>query len=230
MLPLEEELKAEAKKRQGQRNDIKNIPQNSAESGKGAETREELAEMAGVSRDTISKVKKLIADADDETKDKLRSGEVSIHRAYTELKENLAGIPSADRYQTTETDTEGRDVGRNTVEAQPGDIIPGFRAENVPGQIKGGCIEREPDTVYGIPPIEVYGNMPSDNLALRGNAEMTHARSDLQSSTDNYVRRVGEILRGMSAASVSTENMKILKAIVTSGYDQIMDLINQAAY
>ena len=48
-------LAAQAKKRQGKRNDL-NIPQNSAECSKNGETREDIAKIAGVSRDTISKV------------------------------------------------------------------------------------------------------------------------------------------------------------------------------
>ena len=60
-------------------------PQNSAEGSAKGETREKLARMAGVSRDTISKVKHLDANADEETKKKLRAGQVSIHKAYTDL-------------------------------------------------------------------------------------------------------------------------------------------------
>lgn len=41
--------------------------------------------MAGVSHGTLDKVKKLEADADETTKKKLRAGEISIHKAYTEL-------------------------------------------------------------------------------------------------------------------------------------------------
>lgn len=58
-------------------------PQNSAE-GSG-ETRHQIAKMAGVSHDTIKKVKRLHEAADEETKGKLRRGEVTVHKAYTEL-------------------------------------------------------------------------------------------------------------------------------------------------
>jgi len=58
-------------------------PQNSAE-GSG-ETRRQIAKIAGVSHDTIKKVKKLSESADEETKGKLRRGEVTVHKAYTEL-------------------------------------------------------------------------------------------------------------------------------------------------
>ena len=54
-LKLKPMLAAQAKKRQGKRNDL-NIPQNSAECSKNGETREDIAKIAGVSRDTISKV------------------------------------------------------------------------------------------------------------------------------------------------------------------------------
>lgn len=227
VLPLEEELKAEAKKRQGQRNDIRNIPPNLAGSSDQKDSRDELAGFAGVSHGTLSKAKKLIAEADDETKEKLRNGEVSIHKAFTELKENLDSAHLEEQDGGPESDPMEKEAGRHSAEAKPGDIFPGFGVEKIPGQLADEPVTRQPDSVYDISPIEVYGNMPSDNLELRGNAELTHARSDLQSATEDYVRRAGEILRGMSTASTSAENLQILRAIVANGYDQIMDLINQ---
>ena len=43
------------------------------------DTRKELAKEAGVSHDTISKVEKILAFADDETKQKLKNGELTIY-------------------------------------------------------------------------------------------------------------------------------------------------------
>lgn len=48
-------------------------------------TAEELGKIAGVSPRTIAKVKELDKKADDETKQKLRAGKVSIHSAYKDL-------------------------------------------------------------------------------------------------------------------------------------------------
>lgn len=84
-----------------------------------------------------------------------------------------------------------------------------------------------PDSVYVIPPIEVYGNMPADDMKLRGNVEIVHAKSDLQSSTENYVRRVSDVLRGMTAASINEDNIQTLREIVTGAYDQIIDMFNR---
>lgn len=61
------------------------VLQNSAKPIKPINTREELANMAGVSRDTIARVEKL-QDAPEETKAQLRKGELSINRAYEDTR------------------------------------------------------------------------------------------------------------------------------------------------
>ena len=76
VLPLEEELKSEAKKRQGTRTDLLNNKDNCPERGKGSQSRDELGKLAGVSGKTIMRVKKLLESADEETKEKLRNGEI----------------------------------------------------------------------------------------------------------------------------------------------------------
>jgi len=50
------------------------------------ETREQLAEKAGLSHGTLAKAEYLDTHADDETKQKLRHGETTIHAEYTRLK------------------------------------------------------------------------------------------------------------------------------------------------
>ena len=82
VLKLEPLMASEAKLRKGQRTDL---GQNSAPGSQMGKTSHKLAEMAGVSHDTIKKVKKLNEAADEETKGKLRRGEVTVHKAYTEL-------------------------------------------------------------------------------------------------------------------------------------------------
>lgn len=211
VLPLEAELKAEAKKRQGWRRADSDLLPNLVE-GKGKTTQQTLADLAGVSHGTLDKVKKLVNEADDETKKQLRAGQVSIHRAFTDLKDGEKLPAKAEAPHQA---------------GKPGDIVPGFGVEQILGPRAEEPVIRQPDSVYDIPPIEVYGNAPSDNIGMRGTAELAHARSDLKSSTDYYVRRAGEILRGMSTASTNEENIRILRDIVTDGYEQIMSILNQ---
>ena len=73
-------VKEEARKRQGTRTDLMDIPLKSAES------RDELAKMAGVGHSTYEHAVKVMEQGTEETKDALRRGEMSINQAYTELK------------------------------------------------------------------------------------------------------------------------------------------------
>ena len=53
---------------------------------KPIDTQKEIAAAAGVSHDTIAKVEKIEASASEETKEALRRGDISINKAYEELK------------------------------------------------------------------------------------------------------------------------------------------------
>lgn len=59
------------------------LPQISA---KATDTRQELAAIAGVSHDTIAKVERIEADATDEVRAQVKSGELSINQAYQTIK------------------------------------------------------------------------------------------------------------------------------------------------
>ena len=80
-LQLEDVFRQQAKEKEHTR---KTTRQNSAESS--IETRKELGKIADVSHDTIMRVKAIQAKAPEEVKEKLRTGEVSINQAYTEIK------------------------------------------------------------------------------------------------------------------------------------------------
>ena len=70
------------------------LPQISAKAP--IETRKELSKVANVSHDTIAKVKHIEAKANEETKAKLSTGEVSINQAYQEIKKEEK---KAERYK-----------------------------------------------------------------------------------------------------------------------------------
>lgn len=81
-LQLEEVFKEKAKEKQKGAGGA--VPQKSAEAP--IETRKELAKVANVSHDTITKVKVIEEKAPEEIKAKLRTGEVSINQAYQHIK------------------------------------------------------------------------------------------------------------------------------------------------
>ena len=85
-LRLKETIAAEAKKNvlATQKNDAATAYQKSDEQ---INTNKELAKVAGVSHDTIHKVDVIEQKAPEEVKDQLRRGEVSINKAYNEIRD-----------------------------------------------------------------------------------------------------------------------------------------------
>lgn len=116
-LKLKDAIAAEAKKRQGARNDLKkNIPPKLAGS---SETRDELAKMANVSHGTLAKVEKIVAEAEPEVVEAARKGEMSINAAYKtvaptpapkkpaqEPQDGFAIVADIDAPESEERDTE----------------------------------------------------------------------------------------------------------------------------
>lgn len=89
-LKREDVIAKKAKERQKEAGELYHkgspkVPQKSAEVS--IETREELAKLAKVSHDTISKVKKIEEKAPEELKEKLREGVVSINEGYKQVKD-----------------------------------------------------------------------------------------------------------------------------------------------
>ena len=96
VLVLKNRMKTEAEKRKYAGVTDCDLPENFQEgqaSGKDRKGREEretytrLGKLAGVSGRQMRKIDKLANSADEATKVKLRKGEVSVHRAYTDLLE-----------------------------------------------------------------------------------------------------------------------------------------------
>lgn len=81
-LELESTIAARAADRM--KSGVKPDPSQISEQGK---TGEQIASIAGVSHDTVAKVKTIKAKASDEVKQKVASGEMSINKAYQQTKE-----------------------------------------------------------------------------------------------------------------------------------------------
>ena len=85
IIPIDtrDEVAKRAKRNQGTRTDLL---QNSAKSTPPIDTREEVAKKANVNHDTVVKVKYIAERVDEDTKEKLRRGDTSIHAEYKAIK------------------------------------------------------------------------------------------------------------------------------------------------
>lgn len=83
-LRLKPKIAEKAKAQQGARTDLL---QNSAKS-EPIDTRAEIADIAGVSHDTIHKVETILNSGDERLQEEVESGDLSINRAYYTIKQN----------------------------------------------------------------------------------------------------------------------------------------------
>lgn len=82
--------------------------QNSAEQ-KNA-TRDQLAQYANVSRDTVSRVEFIEKNADEETKTLLRTGEISINKVYNQLKKGNESPIVVQKVDATSIKTQSEEI------------------------------------------------------------------------------------------------------------------------
>jgi len=90
-LKMKPDIEAKAKERQREHGNTapgktKTVLQNSAEVTKPIDTRQEIAKAAGVSHDTIHRTETILKKATPEVQQQVRVGEISLNRAYTEIK------------------------------------------------------------------------------------------------------------------------------------------------
>jgi N6-adenosine-specific RNA methylase IME4 len=101
-LQLEDVFKEKAKEKQKESGGA--VPQISAKPP--VETRQEIAKVANVSHDTISKVKKIEASATPEVKARLNTGTMSINEAYKEIKKEEKKVERVELIQKQIEDIE----------------------------------------------------------------------------------------------------------------------------
>jgi hypothetical protein len=105
-LELESTIAARAKENQV-RKPVDSVCQKSDEQ-KPIDTKREIAAIAGVSHDTVAKVKTIKAKVSEETKDKLAKGEISINKAYQETKEPTCLVVDESKPKPTEINIKER--------------------------------------------------------------------------------------------------------------------------
>ena len=119
-LQLEDVFKAKAKENYIQNVGRPNKSEQISAPIKPIETRQEIAKVANVSHDTISKVKKIEAIASPEIKAKVSTGEISINEAFKEIKKEEVETKRKEIRDTFEKqDVEIKDKKYRIIYADP---------------------------------------------------------------------------------------------------------------
>ena len=201
-------------------------PQNSAE-GSG-ETRHQIAKIAGVSHDTIKKVKKLSESADEKTKGKLRRGEVTVHKAYTELmqKEHENETRVCDRCKQEKpvaafSIPSNRHGFSSLCKDCEKEISAAAKAAAEVASTTTEKVETHP--VHGMAmlngaPIHVATPLPDEPDML------PHVMSTLETAAHSFLATVETSLRLMTRGIATPENLRIYEEALLSIADQAHEL------
>jgi ParB-like chromosome segregation protein Spo0J len=202
VMRFEPVLRAQAQSRRGKRTDLGDMVQNSAPClSIGGKTRAKLAELAGVSHDTIKKVKKLMEAADEETKQKLDRGAITINKAYNEvmLRERTGKEKPDDRIgeekPSRETEVPTTDAAQQATQAT---VVPPISSI---GMHKGHPIHVGaplPDRPEMFSYLENHMCLIADNF-LAGAANAMRLYTPGMTSPEN-TRRLREILKSACGA------------------------------
>lgn len=185
--PYVEQLSRQGKKADSQPDFFQRSGRSETE---GVGTDKKLAKLTGVSHDTIHKVRKLSALADEETKDRLRRGEMTVRKAYMDLvqKQQPEKKQRKEAIEPELPETQDHKIVDVIVEEKPVEIEV-YRAFK-PHMIQ---IEGNVHTVEGADHDHLMGNpiyrqlFESYNDAVQ---QINLARGEMRTRCEGYERRI----------------------------------------
>ena len=232
---------AEMKMRAGIRS-TDNPETNLSQGAEERKTLSQLAKLAGVSGTQMKKIDKLANSADEETKTKLRKGEVSVHRAYTDLVEkehegetkicerckqekpvSAFSIPSNRRSFSSvcrECEKEISTVAKSAAEAA---------AKTTDAAVKTADISSNAEPPCPIPGMVMLNGAPIHvETALPDTPEMFRYVADLvKSCCDSYVIGLTSAMRRYSSGMGSEEHNTQILEMVRRTNAQVLTILNE---
>ena len=251
VLVLKSRMKTDAEKRKYAGVSDCDLPENfqegqaSEKDRKGREEREtytRLGKLAGVSGRQMRKIDKLANSADEATKAKLRKGEVSVHRAYTDLLEKehegetkicerckqekplLAfSIPSNRRSFSSMC----RDCGKEISAVAKIAAEAAAKTTEVPAKITDTAASSEPPCP--IPGMAMHNGAPIHvERPLPDTPEMFRYVADLvKSCCDSYVIGLTSAMRRYSSGMGSEEHNAQILEMVRRTNAQVLTILNK---
>ena len=163
-------------------------------------TDKELANLAGVSDNTIRKARRIVKDADDAVKRELRQGKLTVNKAYTDLVEKAR----ADEPKICDRDEKKLGTATEITALNPAEPCP------IPGMVmRNGA------------PIHV-------ETALPDTQEMFCYVADLvKSCCDSYVIGLTSAMRRYSSGMGSEEHDAQILELVRQTNAQVLSILNE---
>ena len=189
-------------------------------------TNRELGRMVGVSHDTMDKVRKLNECADDETKKKLRSGEVSIHKAYTDLRnrEHEGETRVCERCGEEKPFSEFSIVSKGT----------SYSPICKECEAKAKQAARDAETAASMPSAEVTGMTIRDGKLAHVPSQLRddpalfdHVLSLLESATNAYIATCETAISKLQPSMMTEENIDTIRQMIDDAADAVDEMLTQ---
>ena len=199
---------------------------NLAEADRKPYTRDQLSRMAGVSHGTLDKVKMLDAHADEETKKKLRKGEVSIHKAYTDImnKEHEGETRVCECCGQEKPYSEFRIPSKST----------DYRPICKDCEAKAKQVGKEAEAAASRPPEEVTGMAVRDGKLAHVPSQLRddpalfdHVLSLLESSTNAYIATCETAISKLQPSMLTRKNIDTIRQMIDDAADTVDDMLTQ---
>lgn len=160
--------------------------QNSAQ--QNGKTRDKMAEVVGVSHDTYTKMKAIDASDNEEIKAAARSGEISVNKAYEQIKAENAAL----KRKVQELESQEPKVVTKTVEVVPDD----YQKTKQDLEFAKYTAERTANDLQKLQKkyMDAMEQVGQLSKKLGSNKESDKAERDIQyftTATNDYIRRYG---------------------------------------
>ena len=228
VLRLKSQIAADAKRRMQGGVREENPPTNLREGKHSGETLTHLGKIAGVSGTQMRKIDKISKDADEQTKVKLRKGEMSIHKAYSGLmeKEHEGEVRVCDRCKQEKAITafsipSNRHGFSSLCKNCEKEINAAAKAAAEVASATTAKVETHP--VNGMAmlngaPIHVATPLPDEPDML------PHVMSTLETAAHAFLATVGTSLRLMTRGIATKDNLRIYEAALLDVAEQAHEM------
>lgn len=228
VLRLKSQIAADAKRRMQGGVREENPPTNLREGKHSGETLTHLGKIAGVSGTQMRKIDKISKDADEQTKVKLRKGEMSIHKAYSGLmeKEHEGEVKVCDRCKQEKAITafsipSNRHGFSSLCKECEKEINAAAKAAAEVASTTTAKVETHP--VNGMAmlngaPIHVATPLPDEPEM------MPHVMSTLETAAHAFLATVGTSLRLMTRGIATKDNLRIYEAALLDVAEQAHEM------
>ena len=195
-----------------------NLPQGS---GRAKRTREKVADIAGVSDGSMRKIKALSERGDDETKEKLRRGDISVHKAYTDLmkKEHEGETKVCERCG------KEKHIGDFPIHSNKQSFEPVCKAceEEQKREVEAAVAEDTPIGVSGKGGFIFH----TGNALPDAPESFSVIQQQLQIAAENFMASLALALQNYTPGMASDENNKWIDSTISSMAREARQMINE---